>query len=136
MGLWRLVSFREQRGTQFVDYLGPDAKGYISYHPTGHMSALLARPDRPRFRGAWADIAAPDKAAALDGMVSYAGRFSDFGDRLVHHVEICWIPNWEGRDLVRLAAFDGPDRMTLRTIPDESGKSPLQVVEWERVVRP
>lgn len=96
------------------------------------MSALLARADRPRFRGQWNEIADTQKAAALDGLVAYGGRFSDFGDRLVHHVETCWIPNWEGRDLIRIPEYRGADRMILRTAQDSNAAARPQKVEWRR----
>ena len=63
-----------------------------------------------------------------------AGRYSIEGDRVIHHVEVCWIPNWEGRDLVRLASFPREDRILLRTPGGTSARpSPLQEVLWERM---
>ena len=130
VGVWRLVSFREERGAVMVDFLGPNPKGYITYTPGGHMSALLAGQFRPRFRGAWDAVPADVKAANFDGLVAYSGRFTAGPDRVTHHVDLCWIPNWEGRDLVRLVSFDGDDRLVLRTEPRPDQAT--QEVVWER----
>lgn len=131
LGVWRLVSFREERGGAMVDFLGPDPKGTITYTPGGHMSALLAGQSRPRFGGAWNMVPADIKAANLDGLVAYSGRFTVGPDRVTHHVDVCWIPNWEGRDLVRLVSFEGADRLVLRTEPNP--RQGTQQVVWERV---
>ena len=137
IGQWRLVSFTEQRpgGGAWADALGPGAKGYISYWPNGHMQVLIGSPDRPRFRGEWSAIPDRDKAACLDRMVAYSGRFTVAGDRVLHHVDVCWIPNWEGRDLVRLASFPDAEHLLLRTEAATDGRPrPKQEVLWERVV--
>ena len=134
VGHWHLVSFIEQHaGGPWSDALGPDAKGCISYWPTGHMQVLIGALDRPRFRGEWDSIPSADKARCLDRMVAYAGRFSVAEDRVLHHVDVCWIPNWEGRDLVRLASFPSPNRLLLRTeVPTDDRARPMQEVLWER----
>lgn len=135
IGHWRLVSFVEQQhGGVWADALGPNPKGCISYWPSGHMQVLIGAPDRPRFRGEWAGIPDRDKAACLDRMVAYSGRFTLAQDRLLHHVDVCWIPNWEGRDLVRLVSFPAPNQLLLRTETATDGRArPMQEVLWERV---
>lgn len=134
IGHWRLVSFTEQdaQGAWF-DALGPGAQGCISYWPNDRMQVLIGATDRPRMRGAWSAIPAADKARCLDRMVAYSGRYAVASDRVLHHVEVCWIPNWEGRDLVRLASFPAPGRLLLRTEAATDGRPrPMQEVLWER----
>lgn len=134
VGHWNLLSFTEQRedGSWF-DALGAGARGCISYWDCGRMQVLIGAPGRPRLRGAWAAIADRDKAQCLDRMVAYAGRFSLQGERVLHHVEVCWIPNWEGRALIRLASFPAPGRLLLRTEAASDGRPrPMQEVLWQR----
>lgn len=134
IGHWTLVSFREQcaDGT-WADALGYGAKGSISYWDCGRMQVLIGAPSRPRFRGEWSTIPDRDKADCLDRMVAYSGRFTLAGDRVLHHVEVCWIPNWEGRDLVRLASLAAPDQLLLKTEATGEGKArPMQEVLWQR----
>ena len=134
IGHWKLVSLVEQQaGGPWTDALGANAKGGISYWPTGHMQVLIGALDRPRFRGEWDAISPADKARCLDRMVAYSGRFTVKEDRVLHHVDVCWIPNWEGRDLVRLASFPSPNRLLLRTETATDGRPrPMQEVLWER----
>jgi len=133
-GQWRLLTFREQRADgSWFEYLGDDAPGYISYWPNGHMQVFMAARDRPRFRGAWSEIPDADKAACLDRMIAYAGRYSVDGDLVRHHVDLCWIPNWEKRDLVRRVSFPAADRLLLTTVPEVVGFGALQEVLWEPV---
>ena len=134
IGHWKLVSFVEQHhGGPWSDALGANAKGYISYSPGGHMQVLIGALDRPRFRGEWDAIPVVDKARCLDRMVAYSGRYTVADDRVLHHVEVCWIPNWEGRDLVRLASFPTASRLLLRTEAALDGRPrPMQEVLWER----
>ncbi|RZJ21643.1 MAG: hypothetical protein EOO54_12175 [Haliea sp.] len=133
-GHWRLVSFREQKpdGSWF-DALGPGATGCISYWPSGHMQVLIGGDDRPRLRGEWSAIPATAKADCLDRLVAYAGRFEWDGERLRHQVEVCWIPNWERRELIRLPSFPSDGQLLLRTEAATDGRPrPMQEVLWQR----
>ena len=57
--------------------------------------------------------------------------------RVLHHVDICWIPNWQGRELVRIVSFPQPGRLLLTTVPDAGPRArPAQRVLWERVIQP
>ena len=132
-GHWRLVSFLEQRGDEWVAALGAEAKACLSYWPNGQMQVLIGAADRPRFRGEWSAIPDAEKAVCLDRMVAYAGRYTVAKDRVLHHVEICWIPNWERRDLVRRVDFPAPNQLLLSTVDDPDGRPrPAQRVLWER----
>lgn len=116
IGHWQLVTFTERRedGGTF-DVFGPNPRGFITYLASGHMSVVFARGDRVPYRGAWEAVADREKAANYDGLVAYSGRYTDHGDRVVHHVDVCWIPNWEGRDLVRHITYLPHGHVLLRT---------------------
>ena len=133
-GNWRLVSFIEQQpGGEWQDALGAGAGGAISYWASGHMQVLIGSNDRPRLSGEWTAVPDAAKARCLDRMVAYAGRFTVSGERLLHHVDVCWIPNWEGREMVRLASFPAPHRLLLRTEAASQGRPrPMQEVLWQR----
>ena len=134
-GFWALASYTERRGGTYVDALVPDAKGFITYTPGGEMSVLITGNQR-RLRGAWSSITDADKAANYEALVAYAGRYEDLGERVHHKVEVCWIPNWVGRVLIRAVHLPTLDRLELRTVPDDTGAMPLdQIVVWERQSR-
>lgn len=135
IGGWRLVSFENQDGDGRVRLpYGPAPVGYILYTGDGRMSATIMRADRtplavePR-RGE----AVAAKARAFEEYLSYAGRYTFLGDRVIHHVEVALWPGWVGTDLLRLAAFDG-DRLILRTAPSDDDTQPrTTIITWERV---
>ena len=134
IGHWQLVSFTERRdnGEQF-DVFGPDPKGTITYLESGDMLVLFASSRRKRFAGSWQEVSDRQKAENYDEMVAYTGRYTDHGDRVVHHVEVCWIPNWEGRDLERFLTFLPDERVLLRTPAMRFGRpQPVQDVIVQR----
>src|ERR1700745_3841206 len=97
IGHWKLVSFLgHQDSGEPRHVLGRDAKGSITYAESGHMVALIGGSERPLFSGPWSAITDHAKAQNYDALVAYGGRFTAYEDRVVHHVEVCWIPNWEG----------------------------------------
>jgi len=136
IGHWKLVSFVEHQADGAPrDVLGAGAKGSITYTESGHVVALIGGSERPLFKGPWSGISDHAKAQAYDGLVAYGGRFTAYEgeNRIVHHVEVCWIPNWQGTDLERFATFLPDDKLLLRTPPMRNGRpQPLQEVTWEK----
>lgn len=135
IGHWQLESFTEQRedGSSF-DVWGPAPVGYITYLASGHMTVVFAGSQRPPYSGPWSGVTAEQKAASYDAMVAYSGRFTAHEDRVVHHVEVCWIRNWEGRDLERYVSFLPGERVLLRTPSERFGRrQPVQDVIVRRV---
>ena len=134
VGHWQLVSFTEEReeGEPF-DVFGPDPKGFITYLESGRMSVVFASGLRKPFTGAWEAVSDRHKAANYDSLVAYAGRYTDHGDRVVHHVDVCWIPNWEGRDLERFVTYLPNGDVVLRTPESRFGRrQPVQHVTVRR----
>lgn len=130
VGHWQLVSFTERRDNgELFDLFGPNPKGYITYLESGHMSVVFGSGDRVPFSGAWEAVTDRQKAASYDGLVAYSGRYTDHGDHVVHHVDVCWIPNWEGRDLTRHITYLPDEHVLLRTPEMRFGRrQPIQDV--------
>jgi len=135
VGHWELVSFTErgENGEPF-DVFGPNPKGSLVYLPTGHMSVVFASNQRMPYRGAWSEVSDRQKAQNYDALVAYAGRYTDRGDSVIHHVDVCWIPNWEGRDLERFVTILSDGNLRLRTPEMRFGRpQPVQDVIVRRV---
>lgn len=135
LGSWRLVTMETRFNDGRVRYpYGREAVGYILYTPEGWMSATIMAGGRAPFgidygRGEGTS----EKAAAFEGYLSYAGRYTFQGDRVIHHVEASLIPDWVGIDLLRLAAFH-EDQLHLSTEPTTRGETTrTTVIIWERV---
>jgi hypothetical protein len=72
----------------------------------------------------------------VQGFVSYAGRYSFLGDRVIHHVELSLFPNWVGSDQQRSVELTG-DRLVLSASPLLlAGKHEVPRLVWERVDPP
>ena len=135
VGTWRLVSCEFRSGDGQVSYpFGQDAMGYIMYNEDGYMSVAIMTANRPEF--ASGDIlggSPEEKVAAANTYVSYCGRYEIQGDRVLHHVEVSFFPNWVGVDQERIFEFDG-DRLSLSTLPLLlDGMRQTAHLIWERV---
>jgi len=76
------------------------------YSETGRMCAVLANPDRPR----WKSKTAPEDAelrSAFDGLVAYCGTYeiNEAEGYVVHHIEMDKVPNLAGTDVSDISRF-------------------------------
>lgn len=135
VGSWRLVAMENRYADGRVRYpYGREAAGYLLYTAEGRMSATIMGGGRAPFGAEFGrGDGASEKAAAFESYLSYAGRYTFQGDRVVHHVEAALIPDWVGTDLVRLAAFQD-DLLILSTEPSSRGETTrTTVITWQRV---
>src|ERR1700722_11913386 len=78
---WRLVDWGLTDGDEEGKFLPPlgfveDCSGLLIYSPSGAMSAMLSRKDRPVFKdGSLDGGTVQERADAFATIVSYAGRF-------------------------------------------------------------
>lgn len=135
IGTWRFVSASQRMadGTVRPDpQTGPRGKGYIIYTETGQMCAMIANPDRPK----WKSEAAPQEdelRSAFAGLVAYCGSY-EVNERekyVVHHIELDRVPNRADMDRKRYLSLSGK-RLILRPADLPEGVQAWEVV-WERV---
>lgn len=135
LGGWRLVAMEYRYADGRVRYpYGRGASGYILYTTEGWMSATIMGGERASFDTEYGrDEGVAEKVAAFESYLSYAGRYTFAGDRVIHHVEVSLIPDWVGTDLIRLAEFHD-DRLILSTLPSTRGETTrTTVITWRRV---
>ncbi len=69
--------------------MATDALGYLLYTADGCFSVTVSRRGRAGFAaGDLLGGTTEEQARAVQGFVSYAGRYSFHGDRVIHHVEL------------------------------------------------
>jgi hypothetical protein len=128
-GTWRLESwslvYADGRPPEFP--LGENAVGYLIYTVDGHVSAALARADRPPL-----DVTSTaSKAAAYDAFFGYAGRFEVRDGSVMHKIDFGTNPALSGVNSLRQVELDG-DRLIL-TGPDFDPGSPRSHrILWRR----
>ncbi|OBY26282.1 lipocalin-like domain-containing protein [Leisingera sp. JC1] len=134
IGSWRMISWtRTSAATgETVDALGPSPIGYIAYHPDGRMMATVFRRDRISQSGeGWST---EEKAALFDDMLAYVASYTLEDNRVVHHVEGAWNPDWAG-DLSRPFTLDG-DRLSIGGAPGvdpATGEDVIYNMEFRKV---
>ena len=133
VGTWRLKRWETRAADGRISYpLGPDAVGYLSYTPGGHMAVSLMRAERATFAGDDLLGGTPEeRAAAAAGYVSYCGRYELRDGAVVHHVELSLFPNWVGVDQVRFGRVEG-DELTITTGALRIGGESVSCLVWER----
>ena len=135
VGAWRLLSWENRAADGQITYpMGADALGYLLYTADGRFSVTISRRGRAGFAaGDLLSGTTQEKARALEGFVAYAGRYSFYGDRIIHHVELSLFPNWVGSNQERSVLLAG-DRLTLSASPLLlAGKQQIPRLIWERV---
>ena len=136
VGTWRLISATQRLsdGTVRPDpQTGARGTGYLMYSETGRMCAVLANPDRPRWKSEAAQAEA-ELRAAFDGLVAYCGTYEvrEAEGYVVHHIELDRVPNLAGTDRKRFFTLSG-SRLVLRPAPPLPAGVKEWAVEWERV---
>src|SRR2546427_1446940 len=77
VGTWRLISDTQRLADGSVrpnPQTGSRGTGYLMYSETGRMCAVLANPDRPKWKSATAPVEA-ELRTAFDGLVAYCGTY-------------------------------------------------------------
>lgn len=86
--------------------------------------ATVFKRDRPRTsQTGWTEN---EKAQLFDDMLAYVASYSLEEDRVVHHVDGSWNPNWHG-DLSRPYVLEG-DRLVISGAPGIDPKTGEEVV--------
>lgn len=115
IGTWRLVSYEyiDPEGELRLPF-GEHPEGYLVYSGDGYMSVNCMNPDWSGYLSA--QKAAPPALKLKDifnhHYFAYSGRYEITDDRVIHHIEICSLPDWVGIDLQRYFNFEG-NRLTL-----------------------
>jgi hypothetical protein len=136
VGTWRVKSFTNLTvGTNEVSRLyGENPNGYIQYSPGGHMIVFLqeGNPAKP----AGAPYTDAERAAIHRGIFgAYAGTYSVEGNKVTHHIQASWRPDWIGDNQVRYVEINGRN-LTIKTAPlisNRTGKQSVNTLTFERV---
>ena len=136
IGTWSLVAWYNEREDKTRVYpLGEDATGYISYSPDGFVFVHLAASERQSFAENDPFTGTDsENTAAMKSHITYAGRFTDRGDHVVHHVTQCSLPNWVGSEQKRHKTFNGAHLILSAAGASFQGQSVTAFVEWKRAL--
>lgn len=137
VGTWKLVAMTSQdeaTGAQ-RDVWGHAPLGFLSYTAGGRMSAVLAAADRKIAAPSAGQSSVEEQARLFRDSFGYAGRYTQDGDRVIHHVEVASDPTWIGQDQVRTLRLEG-QRLIVSAPPIRTAADPnpqAMVLTWERI---
>ena len=103
----------------------------IVYTKEGLVIVVSTPPDRKPLAAKHINAAGDAELTdAARGVVAYAGHYEVKGDKVYHHIDVSFFPNWVGSANVRNFKFDGK-LLILTTQPDEEGT--VERIYWERM---
>lgn len=135
VGTWKLISCElKSSDNQSIYPLGQDAIGYLIYSEAGYMSVVLMKAERTSFVSEDIRASTPEeKIHAAETYISYCGRYEIQGNKIIHHVEVSFFPNWVGTAQERLFQFED-NHLILSTPPFlVDGNLQTGLVIWKRV---
>ena len=132
IGSWKLTSFtlRIIGEDKPIEPYGPDAKGSM-IATDSRIMFIITSGNRKRATNV------DEKAALLDTLLAYTGKYKVEGDRITTTVDASWneVYTGAGQNQVRIWKLDG-DKLSLRTLEQESavrpGKRIVASLMWER----
>lgn len=115
-------------GTRTNTY-GANPKGIIMFDDGGHFSLFIANPERPKFASGSRLQGTPDEyKAAIQGSISYFGKYSVDGGAIKFQIEGSSFPNWDGVTQTRPFSISG-DELRFTNSSGSSGGSVLVVLK-------
>jgi hypothetical protein len=123
VGVWKLESFSLQvLGEQPTEIFGQHPIGYLILTVEGRMMTIITRADRKPA------TTVNERAALLDSMVSYTGRYKVEHDRIIIRPDVAWNEIYSGTEQIRYYTLNG-DKLSVRT-----GEQLSAVLPGKRVV--
>ena len=122
VGTWKVVSLITRfDGGDAVEPFGPNPKGRLVLTPEGDWINILTKADRGPARNA------EEKAALLDSMLAYSGKYTVEGNRMVIRVDMSWNEIYAGanQNQTRFFSMEG-DRLIVRSPEIASAVRPGQ----------
>ena len=134
-GTWKLKSFesRSKDGDVFYPF-GENPKGFLMYSKSGYMSGMISRADRSNLSVKnEISMDESEKASISEGFIGYSGKYEILDNKIIHHVEMSFIPNWIGKPLDRFYSFENDD-LVLKTPPEVfNNKKFVHCIIWEKL---
>ena len=104
------------------------------YGKSGYMSGMISRADRSNLSVKnEINMDESEKASISEGFIGYSGKYEILDDKIIHHVEMSFIPNWIGKPLDRFYSFENDD-LVLTTPPEVfNNKKFVHYIVWEKL---
>ena len=136
-GTWRLLSLELKKKTGETVYpFGKEVKGLLLYQRDGYMSGIISGEGRPHVSvPATMGIPENERLAISKNFIAYAGKYHTEGHKIIHAVEVSFIPNLTGSSS-HAGTFSFINNKLCITSEQGSGSNNefLIKVTWEKVL--
>lgn len=129
-GIWRLKSFiqKSKNGDSYFPF-GENPDGTLIYDKSGYMSVIISRSDRKDlFIGK--NLEELDKSSLLADFIAYSGKYDISDEKVVHQVEMSFIPQWIGKDMDRSYQIENEKLILITPLEDNEF---FNEIIWERL---
>ena len=133
LGMWILKSWTLTTETNEKVYpFGENPEGALIYLPNGYMSVHLSEHDRTKFNSDDISQATADEfETIMQTYYSYYGRYEVHADCVIHFIESCINPNWNGITKTRYYQINN-DRLTLTHSHGYKGEDVGSELIWQK----
>ena len=131
-GAWKLVSYEVEIQTsgEIMLPMGKNPTGYVYFSPESRVWFVLTGDGRKPAK------TNDEKAALLDSLVAYSGKYRLEGDKWITSVEVAWNPAWIGTEQSRTYKVEGERLQVLtpwRVMPNWADKGMTRsIITFER----
>ncbi|HEX3009187.1 MAG TPA: lipocalin-like domain-containing protein [Bacteroidales bacterium] len=135
-GTWLLSSMKIINDNGDIrDLFGESSIGITTFDASGYVNSQMGSLTRPKFRSEIINQGTPDEIiAAYNNYMAFFGRYrEDSPNTLIIHLEGCLFPNWQGKEITRIAEIKD-NLLFLSTPPTRFGVVDAVVkATWIRV---
>jgi hypothetical protein len=131
-GAWKLVSYDvevQASGEKFPP-MGKNPTGYVIFTPEARVWFVLTGDGRKPAK------TVEEKAALLDTLIAYTGKYRVEGNKWITSVEVAWNPEWVGTEQSRFFNVEGERLQVLtpwRVMPNWADKGMTRsIITFER----
>jgi hypothetical protein len=134
IGTWKLISFELKKDDHISYPMGENPLGFLMYAENERMAVMMSDKNRSHISSEdITNIPEDEKSQLADGFIAYSGTYEISNDKIVHHVEMSFIPNWIGRPLERFYELDD-GKLILKTPAEKiDGVVFISRLIWEKI---
>jgi hypothetical protein len=133
-GRWKIQSWRQEYDDgRCIHPFGESLDGFIEYGEETIFCLITKKPRKLFSTGGQWDAADVEKAAAYNEYLTYSGRYEFDGDTVIHNIDLCLFPNWQGTSQKRKVIKQGANEITLVARIEEGTKEArTAILAWRR----
>lgn len=135
VGTWKLISFEMKTDDKISHPFGENPSGHLIYDEKNYMAVLISKENRNKNVSTEdiTKIPEEEKVALSDGFIAYSGKYKVLDDKIIHNVEISFIPNWVGRPLERFYQLSEGNLILETPALEVEGSKLVSRLTWEKI---